>query len=102
MEEAVIPVDDEVTSELAITYDLDQPIIHMGTYFANMVEFRKTFVQYYINREFDIFKSSNTRKQYEARCRLEYYNGERVKAQCPWRISVRILPGGETVRVLRS
>jgi hypothetical protein len=41
MEEAAIPVDDEVTSELAITYDPDQLVIHMGTYFANMEEFRK-------------------------------------------------------------
>jgi hypothetical protein len=43
MEEAAIPVDDEVTSELAIIYDPVVPVIMMGTYFANMVEFRKTF-----------------------------------------------------------
>jgi hypothetical protein len=102
MEEAAIPVDDEVTSELAITYDPVVPIIMMGTYFANMVEFRKAFAQYCIIGEFDVFRTRNTRKQYEARCRLDYYNGERVKDQCPWKISIRILPGGEIVRVLRS
>jgi hypothetical protein len=102
IEEAAIPVDDEVTSELVITYDLVVPIIMMGTYFANMVEFRNTFAQYCIIGEFDIFRTRKTRKRYEARCRLDYYNGERVKDQCPWKISVSILPGGETVRVLRS
>jgi hypothetical protein len=44
MEEATIPVDDEITSELAITYDPVVPVIMVGTYFANMVEFRKAFV----------------------------------------------------------
>jgi hypothetical protein len=102
MEEAAIPVDDEVTSELAITYDPMVPVIMVGTYFANMVEFRKAFVQYYIIGEFDVFRTRNIRKRYEARCRLDYYNGERVKDQCPWKISVKILPGGETVRVLTS
>jgi hypothetical protein len=102
MEEATIPVDDEVTSELAITYDPVVPAIMMGTYFANMVEFRKTFAQYYIIGEFDVFRTRNTRKRYEMRWRLDYYNGERVKDQCPWKISVRILSGGEIVRVLRS
>jgi hypothetical protein len=102
MEEAAIPIDDEMTSELAITYDPEMPVIMMDTYFVNMVEFRKAFLQYCIIREFDVFRTRNIRKQYEARCRLDYYNGERVKDQCPWKISVRILPGGETVRVLRS
>jgi hypothetical protein len=102
MEEAAIPVDDEVTSELAITYDPVVPVIMMGTYFTNMVEFRKAFAQYCIIGEFNIFRTRNTRKRYEARCRLDYYNGERVKDQCSWKISVRILPGGETVRVLKS
>jgi hypothetical protein len=101
MEEVAIPVDDEVTSELAITYDPVVPIILMGTYFTNMVEFRKA-TQYCIIGEFDVFRTRNTRKWYEARCRLDYYNGERVKDQCPWKISVRKLHGGETVRVLRS
>jgi hypothetical protein len=95
MEEAVIPVDDEVTSELAIKYDPDQPIIRMGTYFTNMVEFMKAFGKFCINGEFDVFR-------YEAKRRLEYNNTERVKVNCPWKISARILPGGEIVRVLRS
>jgi hypothetical protein len=94
MEEAAILVDDEVTSELAITYDPDHPVICMGTYFAKMIEFRKVFAQYCINGEFDVFRSRNTRKRHKVRCRLDQYNGESVKGQCPWRISVRILPGG--------
>jgi hypothetical protein len=102
MEEAAIPVDDEVTSELAITYDPEIPVITMGTYFTNMLEFRKAFAQYCIIGEFDVFRTRNTRKRYDTRCRLDYYNGERVKDQCPWKIFVMILPGGETVRVLRS
>jgi hypothetical protein len=102
MKETAIPVDDEVTSELAITYDPVVPVIMMGTYFANMVEFRKAFAQYCIIGEFDVFRTRNTRKWYEARCRLDYYNGEWVKDQCPWKISVKILSSGETVRVLRS
>jgi hypothetical protein len=95
MEEAVIPEDDEVTSELAITYDPDQPIICIGIYFANMVYFMKAFGKFYINGEFDVFR-------YEANCRLEYNNMERVKVNFPWKISARILPSGEIVRVLRS
>jgi hypothetical protein len=72
MEEAAIPVDDEATSELAITYDPVVHVIMMGTYFANMVEFRKSFAQYCIIGEFNVFRTRNTRKRYEARCRLDY------------------------------
>jgi hypothetical protein len=102
MKEAAILIDDEVTSELEITYDPVVPVIMVSTYFANMVEFRKAFAQYYIIGEFDVFRTRNTRKRCEARCRLDYYNGGRVKDQCPWKISVRILSDGETVRVLTS
>jgi hypothetical protein len=49
MEEVVISVDGEVTSELAITYDPDQPVIHIGTYFASIVEFMKEFGKFCIN-----------------------------------------------------
>ncbi|KAM0827327.1 hypothetical protein ACQ4PT_068267 [Festuca glaucescens] len=68
LEEATIPVDDEVTSELVITYDPDQPIICVGTYFANMDEFRKAFGQFCINGEFDVHKYRNTKERFEATC----------------------------------
>jgi hypothetical protein len=102
MEEAVIPVDDEVTSELEIAYDPDQPVIRVGTYFTNIVESGKAFGQFCINGDFDVFRLRNSRKWYKAKCTLEYNYWERVKIMCPWKIGTRILPSGETVRVLRT
>ncbi|KAM0864108.1 hypothetical protein ACQ4PT_044146 [Festuca glaucescens] len=99
LEEAVVPVDDEVTSELVITYDPDQPVIRVGTYFANMDEFRKAFGQFCINGEFDVNRYRNTKERFEAKCKLEYNNGDRVNRPCPWQIEARQIPGGETIRV---
>ncbi|KAM0831469.1 hypothetical protein ACQ4PT_065514 [Festuca glaucescens] len=98
LEEAAILVDDEVTSELVITYDLDQPVIRVGTYFANMDEFRKTFGQFCINGEFDVHRYRNTKESFEAKCKLEYNNRDRVNRPCPWQIAARQIPGGETIR----
>ncbi|KAM0908726.1 hypothetical protein ACQ4PT_015265 [Festuca glaucescens] len=99
LEEAAIPVDDEVTSELVITYDPDQPVILVGTYFANMDEFRKAFGQFCINGEFDVRIYRNTKERFEAKCKLEYNNGDRVNKPCPWQIAARQIPSGETIRV---
>ncbi|KAM0824178.1 hypothetical protein ACQ4PT_070379 [Festuca glaucescens] len=63
LEGATIPLDDEVTSELVITYDPDQPVIRVGTYFANMDEFRKAFGQFCINGEFDVHRYRNTKER---------------------------------------
>ncbi|KAM0845161.1 hypothetical protein ACQ4PT_056571 [Festuca glaucescens] len=71
LEEAVIPVDDEVTSELVITYDPDQPVIRVGTYFANMDEFRKAFGKFCINGEFDVHRYRNTKeRKRKPRCKI--------------------------------
>ena len=44
----------------------------------------------------------NTMSRYEAKCKLEYNNGDRVNRPCPWQIAVRQIPGVDTMRVLRT
>jgi hypothetical protein len=102
LDEVAIPLGDEVTSELVITYDPDHHVIRVHTFFANMFEFRKSFGKFYINGEFDVHRYRNTKERFESKCKLEYNNGDKVNRPCPWEIAARQIPSGETIRVLTS
>ena len=101
MDEAGVPVNDEVSNEILIKHDPDNPSIHVGTLFSTMDDFRSSLQQFAINGEFDVIRINNSNKRFEARCKLWWKNGS-VKTRCPWRISARNFPNDTIIRVLKK
>ena len=95
MKEAADDVDDDNDEEMINVYDRDNPVIQVGKCFPSMDEFRMCFRTFAVKRQFDTKTLWIDTKKFYAKCRG--FDGD--AKPCPWYISARRQPDGNTVRV---
>jgi hypothetical protein len=90
-EGAAIPVDDHVSDEENIDYDLDNPTMEEGSTFPSMEVFRVALKQYAIMGEFDIGTLRSEPGRFEGICKAE---------GCKWKIKAKKLQHEGAIMVL--
>lgn len=91
VEGAAIPVDDHVSEEENIDYDMDNPNMEEGSTFPSMEVFRVAVKQYAITREFDIRTIRSEPGRFEGACKAE---------GCNWKIKAKKVQHEGAIMVL--
>jgi hypothetical protein len=90
-EGAAIPVDDHVSEEENIDFDMDNPNMEEGNTFPSMEAFRVALKQYAITGEFDIGTRRSEPGRFEGVCKAE---------QCKWKIKAKRLQHEGAIMVI--
>jgi hypothetical protein len=89
-EGAAIPVDDHVSEEENINYEIDNPNMEEGNIFPSMEAFRVAVKQYGITGEFDIATLRSEPGRFEGICKAE---------GCKWKIKAKKLQNEGAIMV---
>jgi len=90
-DDAVIPNNDDIPTEVVISYDKDHPQMDLGTMYPSMDEFRLAVRQFAINEEFQLGTTHSDKERFRGFCKSS--------DDCPWKINASKHKGQSTVEV---
>ena len=90
-DDAVIPNNDDIPTEVVISYDKDHPQMDLGTMYPSMDEFRLAVRQFAINEEFQLGTTHSDKERFRG-----FYKSS---DDCPWKINASKHKGQSTVEV---
>jgi hypothetical protein len=83
-------IDDVISGEESIFYDLEDPPMNVGSTYASMKEFRAAVRHHAIKGQFELGIEKSCKKVFRGYCKAD---------GCPWAIVARTMRDGQQVRV---